>query len=78
MSGQAGGAAHLVIGMGLNIAMPEKIDGISQPWVSLANFVSPLPDRNVLASELINTLHSALHNYEQAGMSGIQERWNEK
>ncbi len=76
MSGQAGGAAHLVIGVGLNIAMPGMIDGITQPWVSLADFAETLPDRNALASELINALHSTLLKYEQSGMSGIQSKWN--
>ncbi|MDG3084594.1 bifunctional biotin--[acetyl-CoA-carboxylase] ligase/biotin operon repressor BirA [Vibrio hannami] len=76
MSGQAGGAAHLVIGMGLNISMPEGIEGITQPWVSLKEVCKTLPDRNILASELVNAWDKALEEYELYGMKGFVERWN--
>ena len=81
MSGQAGGAANLVIGMGLNISMPRDVDGITQPWVSLSEVVeasettSILPDRNTLAVTLINAWEKALSDYEINGMCGFVERW---
>ncbi|WCE29585.1 bifunctional biotin--[acetyl-CoA-carboxylase] ligase/biotin operon repressor BirA [Vibrio sp. SCSIO 43137] len=75
MSGQAGGAAHLVIGMGLNVAMPENTAGIDQPWVSLEE-MGEVPERNQLASALINAWKLALEEYEQRGMTGFVSRWN--
>lgn len=75
MSGQAGGAAHLVIGMGLNVAMPENTAGIDQPWVSLEE-AGEVPERNQLASALINAWKLALEEYEQRGMTGFVSRWN--
>lgn len=77
MSGQAGGAANLVIGMGMNLMMPEQTEGITQPWSSLSEVATEGSiDRNQLAIELIRALHSALADYEVHGMSGFVERWN--
>jgi len=77
MSGQAGGAANLVIGMGMNLMMPEQTEGITQPWASLTEVADKEHiDRNQLAITMINTLNSALSDYEIYGMSGFVERWN--
>jgi len=76
MSGQAGGAAHLVIGMGINIDMPHDVEGIDQPWVSLSSISTPLPERNALAVTVINAWRAALESYEYTGMEGFKERWN--
>lgn len=77
MSGQAGGAANLVIGMGMNLMMSDQTEGITQPWASLAEVADKEHiDRNQLAITMINTLHSALGDYEIYGMSGFVERWN--
>ncbi|MGF1752571.1 bifunctional biotin--[acetyl-CoA-carboxylase] ligase/biotin operon repressor BirA [Vibrio makurazakiensis] len=77
MSGQAGGAANLVIGMGLNIAMESGTDNIDQPWTSLTQVSpDPLPSRNTLAKSLIEALRSSLIDYEQNGMNEFVPRWN--
>jgi BirA family biotin operon repressor/biotin-[acetyl-CoA-carboxylase] ligase len=89
MSGQAGAAANLVIGMGINLNMAsdnqnasqDVTQKITQPWVSLSEVYEALPtpaalDRNDLAVTLINTLHSTLNDYEMRGMTGFVERWN--
>lgn len=77
MSGQAGGAANLVIGMGMNLMMSEQTEGITQPWASLSEVANERSiDRNQLAITMINTLHKALSDYELYGMAGFVERWN--
>ncbi|WP_114765984.1 bifunctional biotin--[acetyl-CoA-carboxylase] ligase/biotin operon repressor BirA [Vibrio rhodolitus] len=76
MSGQAGSAAHLVIGMGMNLRMATDAQGITQPWSCLNDVTNHEIDRNQLAAELINTLESALNDYEMSGMHGFVERWN--
>ena len=77
MTGQAGGAAHLVIGMGLNIAMPTvATDMIDQAWTNLSAACVSLPSRNVLAATLISRIHQTLMEYEDVGLSGFTERWN--
>ncbi|NRB68591.1 MAG: bifunctional biotin--[acetyl-CoA-carboxylase] ligase/biotin operon repressor BirA [Vibrio sp.] len=77
MSGQAGAAANLVIGMGLNLMMSEATEGITQPWASLDEVADNQEiDRNQLAITMITTLHKALDDYELFGMAGFVERWN--
>ncbi|WP_162047375.1 bifunctional biotin--[acetyl-CoA-carboxylase] ligase/biotin operon repressor BirA [Vibrio taketomensis] len=76
MSGQAGAAAHLVIGMGMNLKMATNTQGITQPWSCLADAVEHDIDRNQLAITLINSLKTALSEYEITGMQGFVERWN--
>ncbi|OAN16360.1 biotin--[acetyl-CoA-carboxylase] synthetase [Photobacterium jeanii] len=78
MTGQAGDAAHLVIGMGLNIAMPTKEGSeIDQAWTNLADACDTLPSRNVLAATLVERLHTTLTEYEVCGLEGFITRWNE-
>lgn len=76
MTGQAGGAAYLVIGMGINIQMNEAIEGIDQPWISLAEISEHPIERNKLAASLMNAWSDALTEYEAIGMTGFVERWN--
>lgn len=77
MSGQAGGAAHLVIGMGLNIGMPDVQPDIDQPWTTLNQACGDLSiDRTQLALTLIEHWNKALVDYELMGLAGFVERWN--
>lgn len=77
MSGQAGGAAHLVIGMGMNLIMQDNDSSIDQPWVSLAEVIGQdRIDRNALATAFIQALDQALRDYELNGMQDFVERWN--
>lgn len=80
MSGQAGGAANLVIGMGMNLQMvagsERSTAAITQPWTSLSEVTGESIDRNQLAITLIKTLHRAMSDYELQGMNGFVERWN--
>ncbi|WP_104025108.1 bifunctional biotin--[acetyl-CoA-carboxylase] ligase/biotin operon repressor BirA [Vibrio hyugaensis] len=77
MSGQAGGAAHLVIGMGLNIGMPDIQPEIDQPWTTLNQVSDGLTiDRTVLAFNLIEHWKTALEEYEMTGLAGFVDRWN--
>ncbi|WP_102505779.1 bifunctional biotin--[acetyl-CoA-carboxylase] ligase/biotin operon repressor BirA [Salinivibrio kushneri] len=76
MTGQTGDAAHLVIGMGLNIGMGAHLNqNIDQPWARLADACHPMPSRNTLAATLIARLKDALIDYEQHGLSSIMADW---
>lgn len=77
MSGQAGGAANLVIGMGLNIGMPDKQPDIDQPWTTLNQVCADLRlDRTQLALTLIEHWKTILADYEMMGLAGFVDRWN--
>lgn len=79
ISGQAGGAAHLVIGMGMNLLMdPVKAAQIDQPWTSLAEVAGNQSiDRNRLAIEFIHSWTRVLNEYQEHGMANFVERWQE-
>ncbi|BDR12134.1 bifunctional biotin--[acetyl-CoA-carboxylase] ligase/biotin operon repressor BirA [Vibrio sp. STUT-A11] len=77
MSGQAGGAANLVIGMGLNIGMPDKQPDIDQPWTTLNQVCADLSlDRTQLSLTLIEHWKTILLDYEMMGLAGFVDRWN--
>ncbi|MBY6199614.1 bifunctional biotin--[acetyl-CoA-carboxylase] ligase/biotin operon repressor BirA [Vibrio hangzhouensis] len=76
MSGQAGGAANLVIGMGMNLNMSEQTEGIDQPWTSLSAVANQPFSRNELVAEFVRAWQAALNDYEIHGLQGFVERWN--
>ncbi len=76
MSGQAGGAANLVMGMGMNLNMSEQVEGIDQPWTSLNDVANQPFSRNDLVIAFIHAWKSALEDYEMCGLHGFVERWN--
>ena len=77
MSGSAGASCHLVIGIGLNLAMPsqqgEKID---QAWSELRHVQPELVDRNQLAACVLLHLQAAMQTFEQSGLASFVESWN--
>ncbi|WP_413736596.1 bifunctional biotin--[acetyl-CoA-carboxylase] ligase/biotin operon repressor BirA [Sodalis sp. RH21] len=75
ISGKAGDAAHLVIGIGINLAMRESPDAvINQGWINLQEAGIEI-DRNILAATLVNELRQALPLFEQDGFAPFQKRW---
>lgn len=78
MSGQTGEAAHLVIGMGLNIHMSQNNTSIEQPWTNLEKvFNGEIPNRNDLVIALMAAWKEVLSQYESQGMQRFVDRWNE-
>lgn len=77
MSGSAGASCHLVIGVGLNLAMParegEKID---QAWAELRHIQPELVDRNQLAARMMVHLQRAMQTFEQHGLASFVDAWN--
>ncbi|MDO6708993.1 bifunctional biotin--[acetyl-CoA-carboxylase] ligase/biotin operon repressor BirA [Photobacterium sp. 1_MG-2023] len=78
MSGKAGDAAHLVIGMGLNLTMAmTDTEVVGQPWSNLAEACDPMPERNQLAAALIAGMTETLQRYEEVGMAGFVDDWDQ-
>lgn len=76
MSAIAGGSCHLVIGVGLNLAMSlqqgESITRARARWrVSLERKI----ERNRLIAAFIGNLRQALETFEQQGLAPFIERW---
>lgn len=77
MSAIAGGSCHVVVGVGLNLAMPVELGShIGQPWTSLTRLRSEPLQRNPLTAAFIQNLRQALESFEQEGLTPFVERWN--
>ncbi|MHC6655091.1 bifunctional biotin--[acetyl-CoA-carboxylase] ligase/biotin operon repressor BirA [Aeromonas salmonicida] len=77
MSGSAGASCNLVIGMGLNLAMPAREgERIDQAWSELRHIQPELVDRNLLAARMLGHLQQAMLTFEQQGLSHFVDDWN--
>lgn len=75
LTGKTGDAAQIVIGAGVNLSMRNAQAGdINQGWINLQEAGVRI-DRNVLAARLITELRSALHCFEQEGLTPFLSRW---
>lgn len=78
VSGNLSGLCHVVVGIGLNVAMPEAAaTQIDQPWVDVNSILSKKITRNLLIAELLNELMSLLNGYSGQGFSAYKDRWKD-
>lgn len=77
VSGEAGGPATVVIGIGVNFRIPPaRGRQIDQPWTDLAQ-VSPVAiSRNRLAGVLIDQLIHACRRFANDGLTPFLGRWD--
>lgn len=80
MTGDPAGHCCVVIGVGLNMAMPESAAlSIEQPWVDLATACvaegCEVPGRHQVAAGLIERLVLLLKDYHHEGFSSWRQRW---
>lgn len=74
--GSAGGAAHAVVGLGINLRMPEGSgEVIDQAWTDVERATGSAVDRNRLFADLLNELLPLLAGYESEGFGRWRERW---
>jgi BirA family biotin operon repressor/biotin-[acetyl-CoA-carboxylase] ligase len=79
LSGESGGAACAVIGVGANIDLPEAAGrGIDQPWTDLARARGRKVSRNRFASRLIHRLIEALARFDRDGFGAFAEEWRRR
>lgn len=75
VAGEADGPCHVVVGVGLNISMPERSGYcIDQAWSDL-NSAGIKAGRNQIAGSLLNELLLALSQFQQAGLTPFQKEW---
>jgi len=74
-SGEHGGPARGVIGIGLNLALPATLPHIEQPWTDLARLGGTQPPRNILAATLLAHLMPALQHFDQHGLAPMLHRY---
>lgn len=75
MAGDAAGTCQVVVGVGLNVAMPEvEAQAIDQPWTSVANITDRF-SRNGLLVSMIDELIPLLANYQRDGFAPYHAEW---
>lgn len=76
MSGDAAGSCRVVVGVGLNVAMPDSAAvAIDQAWTDLKSACTQPPGRNPLLAALLNELLPLLADFEQQGFARWREEW---
>ncbi|GAB2663065.1 bifunctional biotin--[acetyl-CoA-carboxylase] ligase/biotin operon repressor BirA [Arenimonas aestuarii] len=76
LRGDAGGPLHVVVGLGLNVAMPEPVGvEIDQPWCDLASLSPRPPGRGELCIALLDALVPLLSRFESEGLAPWQATW---
>lgn len=77
MTGEATGPAQAVVGVGLNVAMPDGAGAeIDQPWVDLSTVLGRPVDRNVVASAVLARLLSGLERFAREGFAPLRASWD--
>ncbi|MBZ3683962.1 bifunctional biotin--[acetyl-CoA-carboxylase] ligase/biotin operon repressor BirA [Providencia huaxiensis] len=78
LTGKTGDAAHIIIGIGINIGMNknniENANTITQEWSSLRDEVENI-ERNELSANIIKSLRKSLVIFEREGLEPFLERW---
>lgn len=76
MSGESCGNCNVVIGVGINVRMPQALGGaIDQAWTDLATITGTTPSRNRLAGTLLSELIEMLAGFEKTGFAPLLEEW---
>lgn len=77
LRGDAAGPLQVVVGLGLNVAMPAPAGtAIDQPWCDLASLSPTPPGRNELSVALLDALVPLLATYENEGLAPWQTAWS--
>lgn len=72
------GGASAVIGLGLNLNLPQKIDGITQAYTDLLNVAPGVRlKRNHIIAELLNELLPIAAMFEKQGISAYLDEWQD-
>ena len=77
VSGEANGAYNVVVGVGINVAVPGRQGAlIDQPWVDLREVMGDARvPRNRLVANLLEELLGILGGYEIQGLQPYIEEW---
>ena len=73
--GALGGATWAVIGVGLNLALPDELEAQLERPVASAAWLAGMP-REALMAALLAQLAACLGQFEQQGFGAFAARWN--
>jgi BirA family biotin operon repressor/biotin-[acetyl-CoA-carboxylase] ligase len=78
LEGQTDGPCGVVIGVGVNVNMPEQQgELIDQPWTDITTHSNHPIDRNELVASLIYHMKTQLNDFELQGLEQCVARWNQ-
>jgi BirA family transcriptional regulator, biotin operon repressor / biotin---[acetyl-CoA-carboxylase] ligase len=76
---EAGGPAHVVIGVGINVSLPEEarreIEASGVAVAAVTDACKTAPSRNLMAGAILDELLSMLVRYERSGFSAFRDAW---
>ena len=77
MTGDAAGACQVVVGVGLNVSMPQaSAAAIDQAWTDIETIAGhEHPGRNALLAAMLNELLPLVAGFEDQGFAHWQEEW---
>jgi len=74
--GEHAGPVRAVIGLGLNVRMPDAMAAtLDQPWIDLAHLAGSPPSRNAVAAQLLTHLVGALDQFDAEGLAPFLARY---
>ena len=77
VEGRVGSDASAVIGIGINVDLPNAVSDIDQPFVDLVSITQKPVDRNELVALIILTLTQMLKEFEVKGLAPFLSEWRE-
>lgn len=79
LRGEAGGPAHVVIGVGVNMSLPDEarreIQASGVAVAALTDACKQPPSRNLAAGAILDELLSMLLQYERFGFAAFRDSW---
>ncbi len=77
--GDVDGSCHVIIGVGLNVAMPRTVAaGIEQQWTDVSTVIGELtPDRSTLLAAVLNELLPLVGQFQADGFGAWREAWQQ-
>jgi BirA family biotin operon repressor/biotin-[acetyl-CoA-carboxylase] ligase len=79
LKAEAGGSAHVVIGLGLNVVLTtaarREIEAGGVRAASVADACSEAPSRNLVCGAILDELLSMLSEFEREGFAAFRDAW---
>lgn len=74
--GEPAGGCRVVIGVGLNVALPDTVRAaIDQPVTDIRQLTGALPDRNRLFAAMLNEFSTVFAEYSARGFAPFHAEW---
>lgn len=78
MTGDASGSCSVVIGVGVNVRMPEQAtEQIDQPWTDIVSSLNTTEvDRNEITARILDHVLAITKDFSLHGFEPLHEEWN--